>query len=175
MELLLADIRAHFSTLENRLRVFAQQEVQLEGWFKGECLFLLQELKSEGCIRDVNREVATGLGKRKIDITVDLRGQRHWVELKHWHIGPQKGACWGPKDYIDSLEDEYQKFEAVRANGRAWVLAFCTPNPGADLWKEALRYFNCEYSPWKLKAKTDPVDYPRTFFIGLFACGGLRA
>jgi len=174
MENLLRDVLAHFSQLENRLRIFAQQEVQLEGWFKGECLFLLEQLKSRGRITDFNREVPTNLGKRKIDITVELDDKHHWVELKHWYVGAQKGVVWGPRDYIDSLENECQKFEAMQTSGRAWVLVFCTPNPGGDLWKEAIRYFNREYVPWKLVGKTDPADYPRTYFIGLIECKGLR-
>ena len=45
----LTKLRHHFDTvsMRNRMTVFCDQGVQIEGWFKGELLYALQQLKEK--------------------------------------------------------------------------------------------------------------------------------
>ncbi len=81
MDDLLAHTKAHFDRLDDRLACFSEQEVQVEGWFKGEMLFLLTALKQQKLIQGFGREVRAGRGKA--DLTLERAGIIHWIELKH--------------------------------------------------------------------------------------------
>lgn len=173
MEVLLLEFKKHFTGLRDRLECFYRREVQVEGWLKGEILFLLDRLQQAEKIIGFDREVRSRLGRKTIDIAIDLESGRHWVELKHWLIGRQKGVSWRVPAYITGLEEEFRKYEAVGAKDRGWVLVLCIASPGPEQWNESIKQFNKEYRPWKLVARTAPSDYPRLYFLGLLQCRGL--
>lgn len=173
MESLLPAMADHFARVAGRLACFHRQEVQVESWVKGECLFLLERLRGAGRILAFEREVKTGIGRKKIDLTIDTRKGRQWLELKHWLIGEQKGVQWGVAAYVSSLDEEFQKFEAVKAGNHAWVLAVCTANPGEEYWRRAIRDFNAANKLWKLVPRSSPSEYPKSHYLGLLHFQGL--
>jgi hypothetical protein len=166
--------RSHLENHADRLRCFRDYEFQAEGWLKAEWVALLDGMKRRGEIAGVDREVVAS-GQRKIDLAVTLKGGRHWIELKHWLIGVQKGQTWGPGAYIDDLDSEFMKFRAVKAGTRAWVAILCTSNPGDAAWASALRSFNISNSPWSLKALEKPSLYPSEYFLGVVQAKGFEA
>jgi hypothetical protein len=171
-------LREHLRTHIDRLECFGRYEFQAEGWLKGEWITVLDRLRSRGQIQCLNREVEVkikGKGSGKIDLALDLEDGRHWIELKQWFIGKQKGQQWRPVDFISELENECKKFAAVRAGDRAWVAALCTTNPGSTAWSAAIRQFNRDYAPWRLRPIDDPKDYPSSYFLGLLQVRGLDA
>lgn len=111
-------LRQHLGKRTACLKSFAHYEYQSEGWLKAESIALFDQLKRSHQILAVDREV-TVKGQSKIDLTVQVGRARHWIELKHWYAGHQKGQQWRPVDFISELESECEKFEAVRAKGRA--------------------------------------------------------
>lgn len=73
----------------------------MEGWLKGEMLLVLDGLVQGGHIAGLDREVKVGPGQRKrIDLRVDVQGMSHWLELKHWLVGRQRGTTYGPSFYF---------------------------------------------------------------------------
>jgi len=165
-------LRQHLCGHRDRLECFGRHEFQAEGWLKAEWLAVLDDMRSQGHIAGVDREVKA-TGKRKVDLAVDLADGRHWVELKHWCIGKQKDNIWRPIDYISELENECEKFKALRAGDRAWVAALCTINPGVNAWVAAVRQFNRDYAPWRLRPIDTPRDYPTSYFLGVLQVRGL--
>lgn len=170
MNLVFKTIRRHLQEHENYLKCFYSHAVQVEGWFKGELLLLLENMKAERKIIGFDREIPS-LKRKKIDLAIDLKDGRHWVELKHWFIGTQKGNKWRLKDY--SLEDELRKFRAINVGNNGWILVICTHNPGSKEWATYIDNFNKDYPPWKLIAKTSPRNYPKTYFLGVLQVAGL--
>jgi len=87
-------LRRQLSGQERQLQHFSERQYQAEGWIKAGFLQLLDELKEQGLVESVEREKLCGRGREKVDVVFQVRGVRHWVELKHWLIGPQKGTVW---------------------------------------------------------------------------------
>lgn len=167
-------LRHHLRSRPDQLLCFANYKFQAEAWLKAEWIRVLDELKRQGRIQDLDREFKVTTGKL-IDITIDLDDGRYWIELKHWYLGRQKGHVWRPRDFIFELENEFEKFETVKAGDRAWVAALCTNNPGTDAWIAALDEFNQENAPWTVEPIDKPASYPSNYFLGILHVQGLDA
>jgi hypothetical protein len=89
-------------------------------------------------------------------------------------MGQQKGHLWRPVDFISELENECEKFSAVRAGDRAWVAALCTKHPGGGAWSTAIDKFNHDYAPRQLLVLDDPKNYPDSYFLDVLQVRGLE-
>ena len=167
-------LRAHLRSETDQLICFGKYEFQAEAWLKAEWIRVLDQLKTQGRILDVDRELKVNT-KKLIDLAVDLDDGRHWSELKHWYLGRQKGQVWRPRDFIFELESEFEKFSTVKASDRAWIAALCTTNPGAGPWSGALDEFNRKNAPWGVEPIDSPTDYPSSYFLGVLQARGLDA
>jgi hypothetical protein len=166
------EFRNHLKGKQKQMSCFYKYEFQNEGWLKGEFIFLLDKMKADGRILDFERE-SIAIGRKKIDLTVDLGDGRHFIELKHWLIGKQKNQVWGPNSYFSELENELYKFKAIKAGEKGWICALCTKNPDAEKFNSAMERFNGENSPCKLYAEDSPTDYPETYYFGVINVRGI--
>jgi hypothetical protein len=169
MKSLLPHLRDHFDALENHMLCFTTQGVQIEGWFKGELLVLLQRLIKEQVVQSFDREVQH-LGA-KIDLRIESK-QRNWVELKHWLIGRQKGTSYGPSDYFrDSssvgIIGDVRKLRSCPVGDQRWLLILASANPGSDKWQNGITGFNEKFHPFRIQSHTDPSQFPASYFLGL--------
>jgi hypothetical protein len=167
---LLPRLQAHFDTLEDRLICFTKMGVQVEGWFKGELLTLLSSLREQGRIMDFDREAKTPGGK--IDLTIKTQSDQHWIELKHWLIGKQKGFLYGPNFYFGDrtsigIVKDFDKLTGITLPGRLWLLILLTANPGKAPWLMGVDKFNSKFSPRRVISHSKPEHFPGTYFIGL--------
>lgn len=173
MDTLVPALRRHFDTLSDRYECFSRAEVQLEGWFKGELLFALDSLRATGLLRRVDREVKHGAGR--IDIVVDLAPERHWIELKHWLIGSQKGVLYGPSFYFGDqtlgVVPDIDKLVKIESPARLWLLLLLTQNPGDAAWDSGLRKFHEKFGPRRLRCVTRPSGFPPSYYLGLLEVG----
>lgn len=167
-------IRTHLRAHEGHLECFGRYQFQAEGWLKAELVMLLDIMKTRGEIVDFDREIKAPLGGR-IDLAFDLPGERHWVELKHYLIGKQKGQTWGLQAYMPYLTDELEKLNAVRAGERGWIVMLCTQNPCIESWDKNIHQFNHANAPWALVSQDVPSNYPASYFLGLLHIEGLAA
>jgi hypothetical protein len=157
------------------LKCLAVQGIQVEGWLKGEILAFLTEEQRVGRLVDFSREVLVGHGRRKADLTVDLRlsGKqcRIWIELKHYLIGWQKGILYNAYAYFNDptngIRPDIDKLLAIQSPHR-YVLILMTANPGIPDWRTAIARFDQKFQ-LQLRALTDPADFPPEFFLGLIA------
>lgn len=165
-------LREHLRSRPDQLACFAKYEFQAEAWLKAEWIRVLDALKTSHRILDLDREIKKN--KKLIDLAVNLDDGRHWIELKHWYLGRQKGQVWRPRDFIFELEKEFEKFDDVEAGNRGWIAALCTNNPGATAWESALDEFNRDNAPWRVEPVDRPTDYPPSYFLGLLHGQGLK-
>jgi len=171
MESLVPHLRAHFDSLQDRMLCFTTQGVQIEGWFKGETLFLLEQLAKQRVVESFDREVPY-LGKR-IDLCV-VSEQRNWIELKHWLVGRQKGTLWGPSNYFRDASSvgivgDVRKLHSCPVKDCRWLLILAAANPGVDLWEKGVEGFNDKFNPLRVKSHTDPAQFPSSYFLGLLS------
>jgi hypothetical protein len=167
---LLPHLRHHFDHLQDRLQCFCRAGVQVEGWFKGEMLFLLDGMAASSEIDAFDREVVRQ-GK-KMDLYLTIAGQPHWVELKHWLIGLQRGVRWSPSNYFGDptsvgISLDVEKLKALDAGGGRWLLILMTANPGQQAWQSGLDKFHTKFAPRVLRSHSEPADFPASYFLGL--------
>lgn len=172
MEELIDQIRDHFCQLQDRLACFGDQQVQVEGWFKGELLTLLTRFRDTQLIEGFDREVKTGIGNQRIDLQVSLNGQTHWIELKHWRIGIQNDVVFDAHFYFkdeSSFCGDVSKLVQLpdRQNACKWMLILMTKNPGQTSWEKGIVRYRETFPANSLVPHTSPKDFPETFFIGL--------
>ena len=169
MNELLPHMKQHFDTLQDRLACFREQEVQVEGWFKGEMLLLLTNLRKKGIVEGFDREAGPG---GKVDLIVKIAGSRHCIELKHWLVGVQRGARLTPAFYfgdptpVGVLRD-VDKLSRFEPEDGKWLLILMTDNPRDDLWQRGLERFHSKFCPRVLLPKSQPEQFPDSYFLGL--------
>jgi hypothetical protein len=164
--------RDHLDDKKKEIVCFSTYQFQVEGWLKGEFVFLLDKMKAVRQIINFDREV-TAIGRKKVDLVVELENGRHWIELKHWLIGEQKGQKWRSNSYISELENEIEKLKAIKAGKRGWIAVLCTKNPGIKDFDYAVDRFNRDYAPCKLSVKDSPSNYPEAYYFGVINVLGI--
>jgi hypothetical protein len=174
METLFPHVRHHFDSLLDRLLCFKQQEVQVEGWFKGELLFLLSRLKDEGLISGFGREAGGAQGRSRVDVSVVLDDVTHWIELKHWLVGVQRGALLDPPFYFGDptavgIVKDVDKLIDLVPQAPKWLLILLTGNPGPELWEKGLARFHRKFTPRRLMPLSDPQQFPVAYFLALLS------
>jgi hypothetical protein len=170
MNELLPHIKQHFDGLQDRLLCFREQEVQVEGWFKGEILFLLTALRRRGMVQNFDRE--TGSNGAKVDLMLRIAETSHWIELKHWLVGVQRGARLDPPFYFGNrtsvgIVKDFDKLVSMEKAGPKWFLILLTGNPGNELWERGLAIFHRKFSPRSLIPRSQPDQFPISYFLGL--------
>jgi hypothetical protein len=171
MENLLAKIKTHFDILDDRLKCFSALGVQVEGWFKGELLFLLSKLKNEGLINAYDREIKIKRGK--IDLSINKNGSHHYIELKHWLCGYQRSnylftpSFYFPDHTSVGIIKDVNKLISSRKRGDKWLLILVAKNPGDDNWQKGLCAFHQKFSNRKLISLSTPNDFSDSYFLGL--------
>jgi hypothetical protein len=167
---LMPDLKCHFDRLQDRFRCFAELGIQCEGWFKGELLTQLLRMREAGLVQGVDREVP--LSTSKVDLSLRLRGEHHWIELKHWLIGVQKGTTYGPGFYfLDrtsiGIVKDVDKLHGVQETRHRWLLLLLSANPGEQKWEAGVAGFNAKFAPRRLISRTSPSQFPPSYFLGL--------
>ena len=155
---------------KEKMRCFAKYEFQSEGWLKGEFIAFLNTQIETGKILRLEREKRMNMGGKKVDLVITFGDDDVWIELKHWHIGSQKGDKWLPYRYFRDkrygpINDVQKLVDASK--DKAYLVILNTPNPGVDLWERGLFGFNEKFIPFKLLKINEPSTYPDYFFLGL--------
>jgi len=70
IEKLFHEIDEYFLEKKGFIEVFSGSQIQVEGWFKGELIYLFTSLKNKGELQDWDREVK--LDKKQIDFKVTI-------------------------------------------------------------------------------------------------------
>jgi hypothetical protein len=167
----------HLNGLQDRFRSFCRHGVQLEGWFKGELFVLFDALKTKGEIRDFDREVK--LGRGRVDLKLTLGDGCHWVELKQWLVGDQRGTRYGPSNYLGDAQagilKDVKKLISVPPGDHTWILILLCANPGTRSWREGVQTFHETFGPLRVRSHTKPRYYRPSYFLGLLEVQRLRA
>ena len=174
MEHLLPQISEWFLRKEKWLRVFAQKDSRVEGWFKGEMLVCLQQLQDEGHIEQFEREFTIGAkdwgksGQLRIDFRIRKAGLDNLCEVKAVCISEALTArdldfYFRPKGNRGITKD-FLKLGNLQRSEAVWILSFFYPAPSGEEWSLMMRKWADVISPWV--CVTAPSSYPEWFFLG---------
>jgi hypothetical protein len=169
------------------MRCFYTHASQVEGWFKGELMYFLDQEKRLGGLFDMEREKLVKVGDKRIsvDFLLHLKDVNSdnlcWVEIKHWHIGMQNGIDYGSGWYFKTeshsacVRCDIEKLSTIPGIAARTMLILNTKNPGVQDWNSGVETFNERFAPLHVRSLTTPDDYPDYFFLGLLHATTKRA
>lgn len=166
---LFAAIDRHFLAPEalDRIRLFPRAGRNVEGWFRGELVHLLDKLAKAGEIAGWRADVPiTEGGRQRCDFRISLAGGPVWLEAKALS---QSGG--GPFGDIGSFfprtggfTDDLVKLLRVNDGDRA-VLLFVYPRPDAAQWAEIMEAYARRITPLGFKEESAVSEYPKELYI----------
>jgi hypothetical protein len=174
---LIPRLRTHFDPLRDHFDCFCRYGVQLEGWFKGELLVAFDAMRRERHIDDFDREVR--VGKKQVDFRLDIATAYHWVELKFWLIGRQKGTNYAPSFYFSDptsvgISNDVDALVGLCATGNRWLLILMAARPSEEAWNAGIASHNKKFRH-QLIPRTMPNEFPSEYFLGLLEVAGQAA
>ena len=159
-----------FFAKQSYLETFSRNDTRVEGWFKGELLFLFDILKRQRIINDLDREFIIRNGKRnQIDFRLNIDYDFNLLELKPLCISqalrtPRNLRFYFKDDHVGLIKD-FRKLDLIDHNNK-WILAFVYPNPFEDLWNKVCSEIPNEFNHWQCISHIR--EYPDFLFISLW-------
>jgi hypothetical protein len=134
-----------------RVRAFLDAERQVEGWFKGELLWLLKSWKDDRLIDNWKSEYRAFQTNdkrhyRRMDFFIELADGPLYLELKTFYHGTQAGQNVDLGTCFTFLPPDIDKL-ANLPSGNKFLLVFVTPNPESKnkKWQTTLDGFRKNY------------------------------
>jgi len=149
--------------------IFAKSQRQVEGWFKGELLYLFSTLERQGLLSDWESEAPVAVGSRKKhDFRLTIGHLSIYLELKTLYHGQQRSSridlgIYFYKDTIGIWPD-VEKLASLQT-GQGFCLLFVYPAPERKNWEAALEGFAKRISPIQIEDISDPDAYPASLYI----------
>jgi hypothetical protein len=129
----------HYFLTEPKLsyaRIFAREQCSVEGWFKGELLYLFTSLAEEKQLPGWKSE-ETVLQNKKADFIVTINSHPVYLELKAFPR--KKMAAHFTEDLVYGITRDVRKLAEV---GQGFCLLFIYPAPTQQDWKIQLGKYN---------------------------------
>ena len=149
--------------------IFAKSQRQVEGWFKGELLYLFSFLEGQGLLSDWESEAPVAVGsKKKYDFRLTIDHSPIYLELKTLYHGQQRNSridlgIYFYKDTVGIWSD-VEKLASLQT-GQGFCLLFVYPAPERKTWQAALEGFAKRISPIQIEEISDPDAYPASLYI----------
>jgi hypothetical protein len=153
---LIAHIKTHLDGKQKYHKLFAESDSRVEGWYKGEMIFLLQQLKDKGAIVDFHREhkiAGEGEARYSVDFMIELTGNKSiLVELKAVCISQAAGTPRSLNFYFGKthvgLVKDFKKLDQIKGFKEKYVIGFVYPKPDEQVWNKGLKKLNSSYDGW---------------------------
>lgn len=168
-------IDRHFLDADRLRRVaaFSDGGRQVEGWFKGEMIYLLGDARRRGLVDDFKSEAALpDQGRKRVDYRLHHGGRTMYLEVKTLFHGRQ-GESIIPVDiyfYRDPIGiwPDVQKL-GMLPPGAAFSPLFVHPRPDSAIWYRALTRACQRYHEFSLTELTSVERYPEELYIAKLA------
>lgn len=160
-------VRLHFDQLVDRISLFRALESQIEDWFLGEIVWVLNRFETAGqivCYRRRRGDPA--------DVIVTLRHQALACELKALYLGLQGGHEQTLTRYRGDCRKAITRL--TTHDGPSILLIFCYGPPTPKQWEEFVAYLN-ERTGTSVRALSRPVGIKTNYFLGLLEVSNATA
>jgi len=171
LKTILTEIDNWFLTKSAEMDTFARNDTRVEGWFKGEMLVLLDQLKRKDVILDYRREPNFYRGNKRyqVDFEIKIESEKHLVEIKapcisQAHGTPRNLNFYFREDDIGLIKD-FRKLNLAN-NPNRWLLAFIYPKPRKQAWRVAMTKVPSDVSNWHCVTRLN--NYPEYLFVSLW-------
>ncbi|HUU63885.1 MAG TPA: hypothetical protein VMX96_08235 [Dehalococcoidia bacterium] len=154
----------HFLAKLEYPQLFTEAERQVEGWFKGELIYLFSSLKANW---EPEASIPS-LGKKKIDFRLRLDDSPVYAEIKALYHGRQRGQVvdLGIYFYKDNVGiwGDVQKLASV-AEGHSFCILFIYPRPEIGRWHKTLAAYGQRIAPITLGEVSEILQFPPELYI----------
>lgn len=171
-------LKSHFDDQSQlaRLKIFNVQGIQVEGWMKGEMLYVFAQLKDRGIIEKYDREVCIKQkSRKKCDLQITMESKKYWIELKNWVL-MQKGLRYTPKWYFsqkDYLYNDFIKLRDIPETDEKWFAVIYSGKPSDNEWAEGMDIFSQRFNLEAIPIAF-PRDYPEEYYLALMQFNSLQ-
>jgi len=170
---LFRQIDDYFLTPERlqRVELFSFYARNVEGWFKGELLYLFNSLEKSGRVGPWGSEVrVTADGKQRADFRATLADGPIYLELKTLFHGVQAGQAVDLGIYFPRTADGVgitgDVIKLLRATeGNKVLLLFVHPRPSHEKWSAMMESYFRRMAPIALVEESDVNRYPESLYI----------
>ena len=141
----------YFSKKNDYIKIFSEQDVRVEGWFKGELLKLFTSMKN------INFEREFKIAKKKIDFMIKKNNNINLIEIKTLCISKTKTSrtlnfYFGEKDQVGIFKD-FIKLNKIKDDSKKYVIGFVYPFKKANNLNDNLKKAKRIFPEWKLIKK----------------------
>ena len=167
MEEIMEYIKNHFYGKKDYFKVFIDNDSRVEGWFKGELIYIFTKLEKTNIIDkficEKKVEVSDQKKRKQIDFYIKKGNDKILLEIKSLSISERKTKrnlnFYFRNDNIGILND-VNKLESIGQYKSKWILAFIYSLPNDDVLKNLL-------NDKKLKLYMDIKDNNGNYLIAL--------
>lgn len=168
-------IDRHFLQAEQleRVRVFSRTARQIEGWFKGELMYLLSKLHRDGAIArwQVDARAAND-DRQRFDFRIEIGDELLYLELAALHFTPQRNVAASLGSTELGVLNQYVVKLSRLDSGRGYCLLFVYPRPDVDHWSEAIGDFRRRAAPVIVREESALDRFPPDLYICKLAVEG---
>ena len=171
---LVRELRSVIAMHPSHIAAFAAEHRSFEGWFSGEFVKLLYDLRA------ANPALTFEAGRRRkggaIDFTVVRPPERIAIELKAWPIrrGREQPSSYLTREKPKSgrpattgIEGDIRKLAGWKGTG-SFLVAICYGRPETRRWRSGLYgTYAKKFANNPVQPRTRPGAYPPEFFIGV--------
>src|SRR5260370_12201129 len=149
--------------------IFTQSQRQVEGWFKGELLYLFSRLQDQGQLLSWESEAfLPNNGRKKSDFKVVINHAAIYLELKTLYTDKQGRSqidlgIYFYKDTVGIWPD-VQKLAAIEA-GQGFCILFVYPSPNPMRWRQILEAYNTRVTSTFVREVSNIDKYPSSLYI----------
>ena len=151
-----------------KVEALTRAQRQVEGWFKGELIYLLDRLKGN-IITTWEPEVKVEGGSRKrFDFVVGVDGTPVFLELKALYHGEQRAARIGLDIYLYKddvgIWGDVVKLSGL-SEGVGYNLLFIYPRPDPTVWARQIDAYKRRIAPISLREASRIDEYPPQLYV----------
>jgi len=152
-----------------KIEAFTHAQRQVEGWFKGELIYLFADLLGAERLSAWEPEaVLTPGDKKKCDFILNVLDSRVFLEVKALYHGKQRAAKFGLDIYMYKdtvgIWGDVLKLSSL-SSGFGYNLLFIYPRPEPDVWARLIEKYKRRIAPIALEEVSRISDYPRELYI----------
>lgn len=156
-----------------KVEAFTHAQRQVEGWFKGELIYLFADLLGTQRISAWEPEAILAPGdKKKCDFNLDILDSRVFLEVKALYHGQQRAAKFGLdiylyKDTVGIWGDvlKLSSLSSGYGSGYGYNLLFIYPSPEPESWARLIESYKKRVAPINLDEVSRVEDYPSSLYV----------
>jgi hypothetical protein len=152
-----------------KVEAFTRAQRQVEGWFKGELIYLFSDLLGGARLSAWEPEaLLSAADKKKCDFVVDVLDSRVFLEVKALYHGKQRAAKFGLDIYLYKdtvgIWGDVLKLSSL-SSGFGYNLLFIYPRPEPETWSRQVESYRSRIAPIAFEEVSHIDEFPPELYV----------